>query len=744
MGKQSRRQRVPAPTGMDSVAAKRRVQNQLAYSETELLEVFNSRAVTQFMTSTEDEQRKLISPVLQERLHACMPQVACPPDRLEDYALKAGMRLNKMHLPTMIGLLRGPTDAFVSELQVMFDDLRASDEHDDADLNERQLLAKWLGNERVIPFLRGRPSERRAELSTTIRCEVLAAHKALGLRYNHAHYEEHNALVVNYVIEEIFLLDMQDILAMWDGATLKPRDQFVAFMEKLAPGAHAFAQRMRKGRAKTEADAQGERAREEAMERIRAFRAYARKRGAAFAERVVQSKAVRGPAPTPPPPPSSPPPPDWHAIEDRKQRAARRDRIAHAREVLRDDRSLQAIAARSLDEALSLTQGEMPRPENYQRYYDKFSESLLAQGYPPDQVDPLVEILRRKFEGSADTEETVRVLMSFLAERSDASPTAPQQPHENHAANLSAALGGVSVYATAIADEEDAEMQAEREPEPEPEPEPEQRPEEDGWVGGLAEEPPPPPPRVEPEVPQGWKPIEWMNSRQYKQMMKAPGAAGDRLRAQVANVMDRAMERGANARDAAVEAEMVATDAAACDRDDARVQAKRDKKAKRRARKEKEEQAAKRELEERRKARISRLVDEAEEAEEAEGAGVNDIVEQVHACDSPGSSSQHAAATDPQDDEFCNDMERALQLSAEEATYREVQAVLAEDAAPVAPAPAPQLERATAECAVCWEAATHLVSPCGHFCLCEACSRGMSQCPICRGGVQSIIKVFVS
>jgi len=210
------------------------------------------------------------------------------------------------------------------------------------------------------------------------------------------------------------------------------------------------------------------------------------------------------------------------------------------------------------------------------------------------------------------------------------------------------------------------------------------------------------------------------------------------------------MERGATARDAAMEAEMVATDAAACDREDARVQAKRDKKAKRRARKEKEEQAAKRVLAEQRKARISRLVDEAEEAEEASDAVV---MEQVSACESPGSSSQHAAAAaaapspeepDPQDDEFCNDMERALQLSAEEATYREVQAVLAKDAAPVAPAPAPQSDRATAECAVCWEAATHLVSPCGHFCLCEACSRGMSQCPICRGGVQSIIKVFVS
>lgn len=703
MGKQSRRTRAPAPTDMDSVAAKRRVQNQLVYSETELLEVFNSRAVTQFMTGTEDDQRKLVCPVLQERLHSCMPQVSCPPGQLEDLAVKVGHRLNQMELPRMVDLLRGPTVAFVAELQTMFDSLRLGDAILDDDLNERQLLSKWLGKERVAPFLRGRPSERRAELSTIMRCEVLAAHKALGLRYDHEHYEEQNNLVVNYVVEEIFLLDMQDILAMWDGETKKPRERFTAFMIQLAPGAHAFAQRMRKGRAKTETGAQRERAREEAMERIRAFRAYARKRGADFAARAAaraksdKSKAL-----------------DWDAINEKKERAAARDRLKHAREAVRADTSLAAIAARSLDEALAMTAEGDHSPEKLERYYEQFGETLAMQGYPVEHIPPLVEILRQKFEDNADTDDTVEQLMACIPrdvalnpERErELPPPPPSSPPDEQASPA-------------------APQQVE-----------------DGWVGGLAEAPAPS------EPPPGWKPIEWMNTKHYHEMLKAPGAVGDRLRAQVANVMDRAMERGATARDAAMEAEMVATDAAACDREDARVQAKRDKKAKRRARKEKEEQAAKRELAERRKARISRLVDEAEEAE---GVGMDDSVEQVHACESPGSSSQHAAAapspegTDPQDDEFCNDMERALQLSAEEATYREVQAVLAEDAAPpTAPTPAPTPERATAECAVCWEVATHLVSPCGHFCLCEACSKNMAQCPICRGDVQAIIKVFVS
>ena len=246
MGKQSRRLRTPAPTGMESAGAKRRVQNQLVYSETELLQIFNSRVVFRFMTSTEDEQRKMATPVLKESLRLCMPQVSCPPDELEDLAVKVGAILHKMHLPRMIDLLRGPRDAFVAELQATFDNLRATEAHEDADLNERQLLTKWLGKGCFEPFLRGTPSERRVELSTIIRCEVMSAHKVLGLSYDHAHHEEHNRLVVDYVIEEVLLLDMQDILVMWDGKTARPVHEIP---EAAGPGrpcvcaAHAQGQR---------------------------------------------------------------------------------------------------------------------------------------------------------------------------------------------------------------------------------------------------------------------------------------------------------------------------------------------------------------------------------------------------------------------------------------------------------------------------------------------------------------------
>jgi hypothetical protein len=61
-----------------------------------------------------------------------------------------------------------------------------------------------------------------------------------------------------------------------------------------------------------------------------------------------------------------------------------------------------------------------------------------------------------------------------------------------------------------------------------------------------------------------------------------------------------------------------------------------------------------------------------------------------------------------------------------------------------APSPEPEGERTIAECAVCLETATHLVSPCGHFCLCETCSKNMAKCPLCRGEVHAMIKVFVA
>lgn len=47
-------------------------------------------------------------------------------------------------------------------------------------------------------------------------------------------------------------------------------------------------------------------------------------------------------------------------------------------------------------------------------------------------------------------------------------------------------------------------------------------------------------------------------------------------------------------------------------------------------------------------------------------------------------------------------------------------------------------------CAICIDAPkTHMCYPCGHRCICEACAAlGIKTCPICRKGVENIIKVF--
>ena len=53
-------------------------------------------------------------------------------------------------------------------------------------------------------------------------------------------------------------------------------------------------------------------------------------------------------------------------------------------------------------------------------------------------------------------------------------------------------------------------------------------------------------------------------------------------------------------------------------------------------------------------------------------------------------------------------------------------------------------ERDESLCVVCMDGdRTHLIAPCGHKCLCEACvSLVGNECPMCRGGVQLICRVF--
>lgn len=47
-------------------------------------------------------------------------------------------------------------------------------------------------------------------------------------------------------------------------------------------------------------------------------------------------------------------------------------------------------------------------------------------------------------------------------------------------------------------------------------------------------------------------------------------------------------------------------------------------------------------------------------------------------------------------------------------------------------------------CVICWGAKTDTaIDPCGHLCLCASCAASVNSCPVCRGPVGKLLKVFI-
>jgi hypothetical protein len=80
---------------------------------------------------------------------------------------------------------------------------------------------------------------------------------------------------------------------------------------------------------------------------------------------------------------------------------------------------------------------------------------------------------------------------------------------------------------------------------------------------------------------------------------------------------------------------------------------------------------------------------------------------------------------------------------------QQVQARLGSSVVPP-PAPAPHLDAEETMCVLCFDAPKdHIILPCFHVCVCEACATLLTQmdkpsCPICRTAIQQTNKVFHS
>ena len=98
------------------------------------------------------------------------------------------------------------------------------------------------------------------------------------------------------------------------------------------------------------------------------------------------------------------------------------------------------------------------------------------------------------------------------------------------------------------------------------------------------------------------------------------------------------------------------------------------------------------------------------------------------------------------------EMEDKIQVIRVEAQeWRQMATLLQGQSPPPASAPAPALPvgaSTRSECVICADnPATFVIVPCGHVCLCERCKDALlargGDCPICRGKIENIFKVFL-
>jgi hypothetical protein len=126
------------------------------------------------------------------------------------------------------------------------------------------------------------------------------------------------------------------------------------------------------------------------------------------------------------------------------------------------------------------------------------------------------------------------------------------------------------------------------------------------------------------------------------------------------------------------------------------------------------------------------------------------LIEQVRAAESERTRvAAEAAAAEAVERQRLEGVVEALatRMQSDALQLQEAQAQLG--VPPAAPAPHPD-DAEEDQCVLCFDAPKdHIIIPCGHMCVCEACAKQLTQmkkpsCPICRGAIQHTNKVFQS
>lgn len=136
-----------------------------------------------------------------------------------------------------------------------------------------------------------------------------------------------------------------------------------------------------------------------------------------------------------------------------------------------------------------------------------------------------------------------------------------------------------------------------------------------------------------------------------------------------------------------------------------------------------------------REAARTRAVERAAQAERQRRA-----VRQERVARTAARERQAAHERAQQDELDYDDLEEALRASVEQLR---IEALRDEAMVAVKPPDSESAKPVFRECVVCMtKPPSHVLIPCGHLCMCMACSVALEQCPICRVRVQSTMRVF--